>query len=118
MTEPLLASSVVGGDPVAPPLEPLAAEGEAAGAAVAPAPAAAEATADAPPAYSFKAFAMELGLGRFVAALEAADLLGNYVDTCESPLTLFAPSDEAFCTQPCLQNRIPRRLDRSQLSVT
>ncbi|EOD04295.1 hypothetical protein EMIHUDRAFT_259662, partial [Emiliania huxleyi CCMP1516] len=39
---------------------------------------------------------MELGLGRFVAALEAADLLGNYVDTCESPLTLFAPSDEAF----------------------
>lgn len=45
--------------------------------------------------YSFKEFASGLGLSRFSTALEAADLLG-YVDTCEPPLTIFAPSDEAF----------------------
>jgi len=97
MEEPMeLAASVVGGDLHVPPLQPLADSGESlAVAAVAPAPAA-EASADGIQAYSFKSFATGLGLGRFVAALEAADLLGNYVDTCESPLTLFAPSDEAF----------------------
>ena len=98
MEEPMeLAASVVGGDLHVPPLQPLADNGgeSLAVAAVAPAPAA-EASADGIQAYSFKSFATGLGLGRFVAALEAADLLGNYVDTCESPLTLFAPSDEAF----------------------
>jgi len=48
------------------------------------------------PPYSFKQFSASLGLSCFTAALEAADLLGNYVDSCETPLTIFAPSDEAF----------------------
>lgn len=48
------------------------------------------------PPYSFKQFANGLGLSCFTAALEAADLLTNYVDSCETALTIFAPSDEAF----------------------
>jgi len=48
------------------------------------------------PDFSFEEFAKGLNLNRFASALSAANLTANYIDTCETPVTIFAPSDEAF----------------------
>ena len=53
-------------------------------------------TSDSREPFSFVEFASGLGLNKFAAALEAANLTSSYVDVCQSELTLFAPTDDAF----------------------
>ena len=79
------------------PTEPLGAEmiTEMPAAVAAPdAPAAPAADGDAP-AFSFKDFAQEHGLNKFASLLADAGL-AEFIDNCETALTIFAPSDEAF----------------------
>ena len=46
--------------------------------------------------FSSLEFITSLGLNKFAQTLEAANLTASYVDICQSELTIFAPTDEAF----------------------
>ena len=48
------------------------------------------------PPFCFQTFSESLQLTRFAEALSRADLTSNYINTCDTPLTIFAPTDDAF----------------------